>query len=155
MKANHKFRLGTIVCLSLALFSCAEERVFEEFKSIENESWQELDTISFNLNLPDNNSGPQLIGVRFNEDYQFSNLYIRFLSKDSSGVILENKLLNVPLFDSKKGTPLGKGFGDTFTKFDTLPFPYKNGIASISLIQYMRKEEVPGIEAIGFKVLRK
>lgn len=155
MKAIHKIRLCSAFCISLALFSCSEERVFEEFKAIGNESWQEQDTISFRLDLSGNEPGSQLIGVRFNEDYQFSNLYIRYISKDSTGKIIDNKLLNVPLFDSKQGVPLGKGFGDTFTKFDTLPFPLPKNASELSLIQYMRIEEIKGIEAVGVKILKK
>ena len=154
MKAMHKIKFG-ILFLALILASCSDDRAFEEFKAIGNESWQEQDTISFSLDLSQKETGPQLIGVRFNEAYQFSNLYVRYISRDSSGVILDNKLLNIPLFDSKTGSPLGKGFGDTFTKFDTLPFQYKDGIATLSIIQYMRKEEIKGVEAIGFKILSK
>ncbi|WP_026950301.1 gliding motility lipoprotein GldH [Algoriphagus mannitolivorans] len=155
MKEKHRLSFSAILILALTFLSCSEDRIFEEFKAIENESWNEQDTVSFSINLSQEETGPQLIGVRFNEDYPFSNLYLRYISQDSSGIILENKLLNIPLFDSKLGSPLGKGFGNTFTKFDTLPFPIKKGTASISMIQYMRKEEVQGIEAIGVKILNK
>lgn len=155
MKEKHRFSFSAILILALTFISCSEERIYEEFKAIDKGSWKEQDTVFFSLNLAEKETGPQLIGVRFNEDYPFSNLYLRYISKDSSGSILENKLLNVPLFDSKLGSPLGKGFGDTFTKFDTLPFPLKQETVSISLIQYMRKEEVKGIEAMGVKILNK
>ena len=151
----HKMRLGVMTLFLLfSLISCSDNRIFEEFKPIENESWLEQDTVSFSINLSEDQPGHQLIGIRFNENYQFSNLYVRYLSMDSTGRLLDNKLLNIPLFDSKSGVPLGKGFGNTFTKFDTLPFQYNPGTASISLIQYMRKGEMEGIEAVGFKILR-
>jgi len=140
---------------SFFLISCSGDRVFEEFKAIENESWNEKDSISFDLNFPLEEAGKTLIGIRFNESYPFTNLYVRFLGMDSLGYLKENKLLNVPLFDSKSGSPLGKGFGDTFTKFDTLPFTIGEDIKSISVVQYMRKEEIEGVDAIGIKILKK
>jgi hypothetical protein len=73
--------------------------------------------------------------------------------KDSLGQSVETKLLDIPLFESKTGKPLGDGYGGTFTKYDTLPLD--NTFSSIHLIQYMRVDELSGIETVGLKVLKK
>lgn len=142
--------------LSLGLismaFSCTQDRVFEEFHAFESQSWNEKDSVSFELKEVKEKQGAKLIGVRFNETYPYSNFYIRIITEDSLGTILENKLLNVPLFDSKSGEPRGKGFGNTFTFYDTIPLDFSANTARIKLLQYMRQENIDGIEAVGIKI---
>lgn len=149
---NKLWALGLAGLLSLS--SCSGDRVFEEFYAFDRETWAISDTATFDLDLPEDPMLP-LIAVRYNESYPFSNLYLRIESRDSSGVVLDNKLLNVPIFDSKSGQPLGKGFGNTYTKYDTLPLPMDAKISSIALIQYMRQESIDGLEAVGLKILKK
>ncbi len=135
-------------------FSCGGDRAFEEFYSFDLQSWSERDTAAFNLKELETRSGKKLIAVRYNEEYPFSNCYIRVISSDSSGLILDNKLINVPLFDSKSGKPIGKGFGNTFTMYDTLPFEIPQNASEVSYVQYMRQDKLPGLEAVGLKILK-
>lgn len=149
---NWKQLLGVI--LLSGLFSCEGDRLYEEFHSFDSSVWIETDSVIFDLNHLKTLEGKGLIGVRFNENYPFSNCYIRIISRDSSHVDLNNLLLNVPIFDSKSGQPLGTGFGNTFTKYDTLPFDFPKETKEILLVQYMRKAELEGIEAVGLKILK-
>ncbi len=139
--------------LLLGQFSCDQNRVFEEYKGMETESWQIQDSVSFTFShdLP---HGPVILGIKYNRDYEYHNLYVRYLLKDSLDGIVENQLLDVPLFDSKSGKPLGDGYGSTYTKYDTLPLKTDENYASISLIQYMRTDELRGIEAVGIKRIK-
>lgn len=138
----------------MAVSSCSEERIFEEFKPIVSQSWGIDDSLRFDLGKIDPAGHQSLIAFRFNEEYSFSNCYVRVLSKDSLGTIIENKLINVPLFDSKSGEPLGEGFGSTYTFYDSLPFQFKEGTKSVILLQYMRENQLSGIEAVGLKILK-
>lgn len=153
MEAMNKWRFLTIGLLILT-FSCSGDRVFEEFQSFNTLSWNEGDSVLFDLKELKEKGGPKLIAVKFNENYPFSNCYVRVISKDSTGKTLENRLINVPLFDSKTGQPLGTGFGNTFTKYDTLPVVISDQASSLTFLQYMRQEELSGIEAIGLKILK-
>ena len=136
------------------VFSCGQDRVFEEFHSFEALSWNERDSVVFNLSELKDRQGTKLIGVRFNENYPFSNFYVRIITEDSLGIILENNLLNVPLFDSKSGKPKGTGFGNSFTFYDTIPLQVSKNTTKMKLLQYMRQENLKGIEAIGIKILK-
>ncbi len=141
--------------LSLTLAcSCSGDRVFEEFYSFDSRSWSEKDTATFDLKEIAAKNGKKLIAVRYSEAYPFSNCYIRVVCRDTAGIILDNKLINVPLFDSKSGQPTGKGFGNTFTLYDTLPFEVPEHTREICLVQYMRQERLPGLEAVGLKILK-
>ncbi|MBB6327454.1 gliding motility-associated lipoprotein GldH [Algoriphagus iocasae] len=138
----------------LGSFACSEDRIFEEFQPLTNQSWGIEDSLTFDLSKIEPMGHPSLIAFRFNEEYTFSNCYVRVLSKDSLGVIIENKLINVPLFDSKTGEPQGDGFGSTYTFYDTLPFQFQAGTKSVTLLQYMRQNQLPGIESVGLKILK-
>jgi len=138
----------------MGVFSCSEDRIFEEFKPIDSQNWGIVDSLRFDLGEINPSGHKSLIAFRFNEKYTFSNCYVRVLSEDSLGAIIENKLINVPLFDSKTGEPLGEGFGSTYTFYDSLPFQFKENTKSIVFLQYMRENQLPGIEAIGLKILK-
>ncbi len=150
---NSAFRF-LIYFVLLGTFACSEDRIFEEFKPLPNQSWGIEDSLRFDLGEIDPTGRQSLIALRFNEGYPFSNCYVRVLSQDSLGIIIENKLINVPLFDSKTGEPLGEGFGNTYTFYDSLPFQFMAGTKSIVLLQYMRENQLPGIEAVGLKILK-
>jgi gliding motility-associated lipoprotein GldH len=141
------------LALLLIVSSCSEDRVFEEFQSFDSFSWNEKDSVTFDLSKVRNKSGKNLIGVRFTEEFPFSNFYVRVISEDSAGLVLDNKLINIPLFDSKSGKPKGGGFGNSFTFYDTLPFQISNRSSKLIYLQYMRQENLPGIEAVGLKIL--
>lgn len=143
-----------LVALLLISTSCSEARMYEQFYSFEDISWSEQDSALFDLRELSSLEGKSLIAVKYTEDYSYSNCYIRVVARDSSKKILQNKLLNVPIFDSKSGHPLGEGFGNTFTKYDTIPFDLPVETKEVVLVQYMRQVELPGIKAIGFKLLK-
>jgi gliding motility-associated lipoprotein GldH len=138
----------------IIISSCSEDRIYEQFHSIDNMLWNEMDSVAFDLKEVSSLEGKSLIAIRFNEKYPYSNCYIRLISKDSSRQVLQNKLLNVPIFHSKSGQPLGKGFGDTYTKYDTLPFTIPSGTKELVVSQYMRQDNLEGIEAVGLKILK-
>ncbi|HAH37352.1 MAG TPA: gliding motility lipoprotein GldH [Algoriphagus sp.] len=151
----NSLRILCFLGLSLCLYSCSGDRLYEDYISVnETSGWNQYDSLSFVIgDLPIQDKKP-IIGIRFTENYPFSNFYMRVISKDSTGQITENRLINIPLFDSKSGEPLGTGFGSTYTKFDTMPFQLKEGTQSIVLLQYMRQENLPGIESAGIKILK-
>ena len=144
-----------LVALLLISTSCSEARMYEQFYSFEDISWSEQDSALFDLRELSSLEGKSLIAVKYTEDYSYSNCYIRVVARDSSKKILQNKLLNVPIFDSKSGHPLGEGFGNSFTKYDTLPFDLSEGTKEVVLVQYMRQPELNGIQAVGFKMIKR
>jgi gliding motility-associated lipoprotein GldH len=154
MMAMNKSTSLFLVVILLFLSSCSDDRLYEQFHSFQEDPWMEKDSILFELGEVKTLRGKSLIAVRFNENYSYSNCYIRVVTRDSTKVELQNKLLNVPIFDAKSGQPLGDGFGNTFTKYDTLPFDLAEGTREVILIQYMRQPELVGIEAVGLKILK-
>ncbi|GHB43463.1 gliding motility lipoprotein GldH [Mongoliitalea lutea] len=144
--------IGIIVSI-LVLSACGTDRLFEDYQGMPSLKWSIEDTVRFELN-PAAHHGKMLIAVKHTDAYEFRNLYVRYILRDSSNQILENTLVNIPLFERTSGSPLGKGFGGTFTKYDTLPVSVDSKIATVQFIQYMRTETLNGIEAIGLKVVK-
>jgi gliding motility-associated lipoprotein GldH len=149
-----KIYQASLLGLVLMLFSCGKDRMFEEYHSFDSDSWQETDSIYFDLSNLDSVRGNAIVGIRYTEDYPFSNCYLKMIIRDSSAVVLMDSLVNVPVFDRQTGKPIGQGFGNTFTTYDTLPFAIPMKAAEVIFLQYMRQAELEGVEAVGLKVLK-
>lgn|GEM_PF-324219 len=139
--------------LTLIFFGCNQNRVFENYYGMESKAWSISDTVSFEVesNLVFDQA---VLVLKYNNDYEYRNLYLRYFIKDSLGNEVDTRLINLPLFESTSGKPLGKGYGSTFTKYDTLPITGEIDFNQIQLIQYMRVDALNGIEAIGLKLIK-
>jgi gliding motility-associated lipoprotein GldH len=144
----------SLLGIALLLCSCGKERIYEEYHSFEGTHWEDSDSVKFDLFSLDSLQGKAILGVRYTEDYPFSNCYIKVIYRDSSKVVLEDSLWNVPIFDKQTGKPIGDGFGNTFTTYDTLSFPFPASTREVIFLQYMRQPQLEGIEAVGFKVVK-
>jgi len=153
MKAMTRIQLLLLASV-LLLISCDGDRVYEDFHSFDQKGWEASDTVVFDLTELNNITGKSLVAVRYTEDFPFSNCYIKLIYRDSNKFVLNDTVWNVPIFDTQSGKPLGKGFGNTYTIYDTLPFSLPSKAKEVLLLQYMRQAELEGIEAIGIKVLR-
>lgn len=151
MKKTHKL---VILCLFLLSLGCSEDRIFEEYQKVDEANWGLNDSLKFELGDLVIINQKTLIAVRFNESYAYSNCYVRVITYDSNSVILENRLINLPLFDTKSGEPLGEGIGQTYTKYDTIPFVLHPMTNKLILLQYMRTDRLQGIESMGIKILK-
>lgn len=133
--------------------ACNSDRLFEEYRGMPSLVWQIEDTVSFDVPPLVQRAGLPYLGIRYNDTYEFHNLYVRYLLTDSTGNHRVDTLINIHLFDPKTGKPLGKGYGNVYTKYDTLPQVQMLGEGvSVHFVQYMRKEELTGIEAVGLKI---
>jgi gliding motility-associated lipoprotein GldH len=143
-------RIFLFVMATAMLCACDSDRVFEKYQGMESQSWILNDTVSFHFEEPLESSA-SLIAVKYNQDYEFRNLYLRYFLLDSAGKEIESQLVNIPLFESTSGKPLGTGYGNTYARFDTLPIESGENYRSIHFVQYMRLENLRGIEAVGLK----
>ena len=70
-------RIILILVFGVLFISCDSNRVFDEYKSITNNSWSQDHPINFNFEITDTISKNNLfINIRNSNQYQFSNLYI-------------------------------------------------------------------------------
>jgi len=134
-----------------SLPSCDQNRLYEEYTHMQMMQWSESDTVSFSYE-PAERDPSAFLAVRYNDSYDFHNLYVKYLVLDSLDSVREENLINLQLFDSKSGRPQGEGFGNTYTLYH--PLPIKTWGKNYRFIQYMRQPELSGIEAVGLKIER-
>jgi len=146
-------RISLFIGLLLVLLSfsnCSGDREYEQYQGLEDLSWGLQDTISFKMGnpLPE---GPTILAIKYNNEFPYRNLYVRYVLRDSSNQIFESNLINIPLFENTTGKPLGKGYGSHYSRYDTVLLASKIPYSKIQFIQYMRLEDLKGIESIGLK----
>lgn len=147
--------LFSIICLSFLLISCTEERYFEDNHDFENRIWNMEESAAFNFEVDSIELPYQIkLNVRNTMDYPYRNLYIKYQLKDST-YLMEDKLLNLKLFDGKTGKPFGDHQSDIYSHQlilqDSVYFQEK-GKYKIELKQYMREKELVGIVSSGIRI---
>jgi gliding motility-associated lipoprotein GldH len=150
---NNRLKLVVIAILLFGCFSCNQNRVYEEYVGIASSEWEMTDTLSFDVGK-NISADANIIAIKYNLDYPYRNLYLRYILKDHLGRNIKNELINVSLFESTTGKPLGKGYGSVFTTYDTLRFDPTTQFSKIQIIQNMRVDYLEGIETIGFKRIK-
>lgn len=143
------------------LISCDSNRVFDQYVSIKNSSWQKNDTVKFKLNVSDTISAQNLfINIRNNNDYKYSNIFI------ITEILAPNQFATIDTLQyemaDQTGKWLGKGFSDLKENklFFKEHFIFKHsGNYQINVIHAMRKsketegiDSLEGITTVGFRI---
>ncbi len=145
----------------MGFVSCDKNRVFDEYKSTENGSWEKNNSIQFLFQVTDTISVNNLfLNIRNNNNYKYSNLYLITKISFPNG----NKIIDTLQYEmaDKTGKFLGSGFSEIkenklFYK-ENIRFP-SSGNYTLSISQAMRKngetvgiESLNGITDIGFRI---
>ncbi|MBI0399860.1 gliding motility lipoprotein GldH [Cyclobacterium marinum] len=153
MKNNNIFAIALLAFILWASVACNNGRIYESYQDLEEYEWVVTDTISFQMDSLETNLGTRsILSVRYDDKYEYNNLYVRYFLKDSSRKILSDTLLNIQLFDPKTGKPLGQGYGNRRIMYDTLPGNRVPAKSTYHFVQYMRKDTLSGIESVGLKI---
>ncbi|GAB3016178.1 hypothetical protein GCM10027284_39080 [Cyclobacterium sediminis] len=154
MKNNNILAIALLAFIVWASAACNNGRVYESYQDLEKLEWVVTDTISFTLDsLETNTETSSILSIRYDDKYEYNNLYVRYFLKDSSQEIISDTLLNLQLFDPKTGKPLGQGYGNRRILYDTLPGNRVLSQSSYHFVQYMRKDTLSGIESVGLKII--
>lgn len=147
--------LFSIICLTFLFISCTEERYYEENYDFKDRIWNMEETAEFNFEIDSIELPYQIkLNVRNTMEYPFRNLYIKYQLKDST-YLMEDKLLNLKLFEAKTGKPYGDHQSDIYSHQlilqDSVYF-HEKGNYKIELKQYMREIELEGIISVGIRI---
>lgn len=141
--------------------SCDSNRIFDEYRSIDNNTWKKEDTIKFNLKVTDTIAAQNLfINIRNNNDYKYSNIFI------ITEILAPNQYATIDTLQYEMTDNSGKWLGDGFSdlKENKLIFKEyytfkKSGNYEIKIIHAMRKgkenegiEALEGITSVGFRI---
>lgn len=160
MKTN-KINYIAIVFVVLSIISCDSKREYDSFVSIDNNSWEKENEVSFLFEITDTiNKKDLFLNIRNNQKYNYSNLFlITTLNFPNGRKIVDT--LEYEMTDNS-GCFLGNGLtgikeNKLFYK-ENVVFP-TSGEYSVSISQAMRKSgEVNGIKSlegitdVGFRI---
>lgn len=151
-----KYLFLPCLLLVLALSSCDQNRIFEKNQDFKNNVWPIADIQEFKFEIKD--TAPKYaiyFNVRNAIFYEYYNLYVKHTLIGPDGKQISTNLHELFLMDKSTGEPLGDGAGDIF---DHQVLALKNqvfkqpGTYTIKLQQYMRRDPLPGIMAVGVRV---
>jgi len=150
-------RRSFIFVILVFLFSCDSNRVFEDNIEFADRTWKISEPALLEFNIVDASKSYNLyLDVRNSIDYPYSRIFVNYTLQDSAGAEITKKLVAEYLFDQKSGYPNGSsGLGDIYDH----QFPIANNVKfekvgkyKASFEQFMRKDTLQGILAVGLRV---
>ena len=140
------------------LTACDPDRVFEQNIDFAKNSWDVQQKPTFTFVVEDTTARYDVyFNVRHASDYGFYNLYVKHTLTGPSGPVGPPLLHQMLLMDPKTGEPKGSGTGDIYD-MQLLALPNQRfaqpGNYTLTLEQYMRKDQLPGLMAVGVRVAR-
>lgn len=143
--------------ITLVLFSCDSNRVYEKNQDLEERVWFSTEHPSFEFIVQDSTKTYNLYcNIRNSVTYPYSRIFINYSLQDSIGASITKNMISSFLFDEKTGKPLGSsGLGDVYDHQILLLKNYtfkKSGSHEIKFAQFMRTDTLQGILAVGFRM---
>ncbi len=149
---------------ALLLSACHSGGVFEENVDLKSPGgepyvWDVQQRPSFTFAIADTAARYDVyFNVRNASGYGFYNLYLKHTLTGPGGRPAGPALLHqMVLMNPKTGEPLGAGAGDIFDhQFLALPHQHfaQPGTYKLTLEQYMRQNQLPGIMSVGVRVVK-
>jgi gliding motility-associated lipoprotein GldH len=150
------YRLLFVLGLSVVLFSCDSQRVYETNKDLDG-LWPQRDTAKFVFAITDTAQVYNVyVNVRNTLDYETARLFMNYSLSDSSSHSMRQRLLENMLFDKKTGEPFGKsGLGNIYDHQilvePRMKFPYAGNYA-VRLTHMMRVDSLQELLSVGVRV---
>lgn len=150
--------LYLIVLCFFFLCGCGASAVYEKNYDLKNSSWYADSTLTFKFNIAETDVKYNFYyNFRNTKSYPFYNLYLTYHLEDEKGNLIKTELQNATLFDAKTGKPFGNGIGGIYTHQLLHPsltnFKFnKKGNYIFKIKQYMRKNPLEGVQAVGIRL---
>jgi gliding motility-associated lipoprotein GldH len=147
-------KAGLILMVVVLSLSCDRHRVYEEFRSFKDRTWNSNDILHFNVSISDTTTAHNVsISVRNFSEYEYSNLYLFVTAHSPNGTQIRDTL-EITLAD-ERGKWLGKGAAALFTLYypyrQNIRFPLR-GIYQFDIEQAMWIKDLKYIDNIGLRV---
>ncbi|MBR9998878.1 MAG: gliding motility lipoprotein GldH [Cyclobacteriaceae bacterium] len=148
--------LGLILIVLFLGISCNEDRVFEKNVKIKDRIWSIQQPATFQFSIQDTHYPYDFyFNLRNSILYPYQNIYLNYSLMDTLGNIFKSDLVNIRLFDSKTGEPLGDGMGDIFDhQYQVIDnYRFNNpGVYRMRINHYMRPDSLPEIMSVGLRI---
>lgn len=144
--------------VALLMVACGDpDLLLEQNTDFNDRNWKITDTLRFEFQIKDIAPAYSIdYMVRNSLEYPYARLFVAYQLKDSTGLLVSEKLVANYLFHEKTGEPFGSSaLGDVydhrFSLLDNYRFT-RNGRYHLQLVQQMRMDTLPGIMAVGARV---
>lgn len=146
-----------LVLLACFFASCDASRIYDQNFDFESRSWPTAVRPEFEFYIDETSIGYDLFAnVRNATSYPNANLYFTYSLTDSTGKVLEEKLVSEFLFDRKSGKPFGNTvLGDIYDHRFPLLKNYRFNQPGKYTLRYdhsMRTDTLRGVLAVGLRV---
>lgn len=158
MNQRFAFRWALVLGVLSLLTACDPNQVFEQNTDFPNYSWDVQQKPAFTFAIQDTTASYDVFfNVRYASAYGFYNLYMKHSLTGPGGPVGPSLLHQVLLMDPKTGEPKGSGTGDIYD-LQVLALPNRHftkaGNYTLTLEQYMRQDQLPGLMAVGVRVAK-
>ena len=155
----NKHFVWLVLIFFIVTVSCNRNRIFEKNVKMKNRVWSIHEPVIFQFSIEDIHfSYDFYFNLRNSILYPYQNIYLNYSLMDTLGNTYKDDLVNIKLFDSKTGEPLGDGLGDIFDhQYQVIDgYLFNNpGVYQMKINHYMRPDSLPEIMAVGIRIERK
>ncbi|NBC82710.1 MAG: gliding motility lipoprotein GldH [Bacteroidetes bacterium] len=140
----------------LLLIGCDARKIYDEYRTMDNQTWSADNIISFDVNIQDTVAANNVyLNIRNGNNYPYQNIFL-FITITDPGGQFKKDTVEIFLADDK-GEWYGKGIGSAYHHqvplLTKVRFQYQ-GIYTFDLEQAMRKEKLPGVLDVGLRIER-
>ncbi|HCY42792.1 MAG TPA: gliding motility lipoprotein GldH [Prolixibacteraceae bacterium] len=154
MRVKQIFIFIAGILLITGIVSCDRKRVFEAYKTLDNNGWNKDSVVIFDVALSDTIRNHNLyVNIRNKGTYPYSNLWL-FLSVGSPDGKMITDTVEFSLAEASgrwKGSGIGDLHDNQILYKSSVYFPHK-GNYTFHIKQGMRDNVLPGIRDIGFRI---
>ena len=156
MRMRRAAYVTIIVAAALALAACGGSTVYDKYRPARIDGWEKNDTLVYDVPpLAAAGQYRQEIGVRISGAYPFTSLSLFVEQIVEPGHRRRVDTLTCRLYDDK-GNILGRGVGSYQYDFILADVSLHKGDSLHVIIRHVMKREIlPGISDIGFRIKRK
>ena len=141
----------------MILASCGNNKLVESYTTMIDNQWKESEIQRFSFEIADSVKNYDLFfTIKNNMDYPYYNIYLDYQLVKIEGEeeeVIKKELKEFILFDKKSGKPFGSGSSGLYDHELSLETGYDfagTGKYEVRFQQYMRKEALNGVAAVGF-----
>lgn len=154
MRIKQIFIYITGILLITGIVSCDRKRVFEAYKTLDDNGWNKDSVVIFDVALSDTIKNHNLyVNIRNKGTYPYSNLWL-FLSVGSPDGKMVTDTVEFSLAEASgrwKGSGIGDLHDNQILYKSSVYFPHK-GNYTFHIKQGMRDNVLPGIRDIGIRI---
>lgn len=143
-----------LMIVACCLWGCDDARIYEENKPIKEYSWSSNDATSFEFEIKDTAGLYNVyINIRHGVLYEFQNLWVKASTTFPDGHTKHSRV------DLPMANPDGRWHGNCLGDICDIQVPiqinayfHQLGTYRIKLVQNMRKDPLPHIMEVGFRI---